>query len=157
MTKVSVPKSLVIEWHSVDVILGVKKVFRPASIGMYQILAKLIQAEGTTLYSDVCKLTAFGMRRTVHSSGRNLLFTSLLNNIIINHIKVFFNILLSALTPSVDEVIYHKQILCIPLRLMKVQESNGHCISLFIDFEKACDSGDNYCARHWILCNGEAV
>jgi hypothetical protein len=38
-----------------------------------------------------------------------------------------------------------------------MQESNGHCISLFIDSEKACGSGDKYCARHWILCNGEAV
>lgn len=104
--------------------------------------------EGITLYSDVCKFTAFGMR-TVHSSGRNLLFISLLNNIIIiNHVKVLFNILLSTVTPSVDEVIYIKQILCIPLRLMKVQESNGHCISLFIDFEKAFDSRDKYCARH---------
>lgn len=145
----SVPKSLVTEWHSIEFILGVKKVIRPASIVVYQILAKLIQEESITLYSDVCKFIAFGMRRTVHSSGRNLLFTSLLNNIIIiNHIKVLFNILLSTVTPSVDEVIYNKQILCIPQRLMKVQESSGHCISLFIDFENACDSGDKYCARH---------
>jgi len=75
--------------------------------------------------------------------------TLLLNNIIIiNHIKVLFNILLSTLTPSVDEVICSKQILCVHLRLMKVHESNGHCISLFIDGEKAYDSGDKYCARH---------
>jgi hypothetical protein len=88
---------------------------------------------------------------------------------------MLFNILLSTLTPSIDEVICNKQILCIPLRLMKVQggsnmtgtdlcvnrphtsrsylnhlvhESSGHCISLFIDYEKACDSGDNYSAIH---------
>ena len=84
--------------------------------------------------------------------------TLLLNNIIIiNHIKVLFNILLSTLTPSVDEVICSKWILCVHLRLMKVHESNGRCISLFIDGEKAYDSGDKYCARHWILCNDEAV
>jgi hypothetical protein len=53
--------------------LGVKKMMRPASIGVYQILAKLIQAVSITLYSDVHKLTAFAMRRTVHNSGRNLL------------------------------------------------------------------------------------
>ena len=68
----SVPKSLVTEWHSVEFILGVKKVIRPASIGIYQILAKLIQAEGITLYSDICKFTVFGMRRTVHSSAFHL-------------------------------------------------------------------------------------
>jgi hypothetical protein len=126
-------------------------VIRLASIGMYQILAKLIKQKVITLYCDVCKLTAFGMRRTVHSSGRNLLLhliIIIIIIIIINPIKLLFNILLSTLTPSIDEVIYNKQILCIPLRLIKMQESNGHCISLFIDSEKACGSGDKYCARH---------
>ena len=41
MTEVSVAKSLVIEWHSVEFILGVQKVIRPASVGMYQIFGKI--------------------------------------------------------------------------------------------------------------------
>jgi len=110
------------------------------------------------------------IRKNCHINGRALLLclymskgnklTETYRGISLLPIKcnIMAIILLSRLTPSVEEIIEDyqcgfrhnrpnaNQIFCIHQILKKKWECNRRVRQLFIDFKKACDSGERYCA-----------
>jgi len=108
----------------------------------------------------------FGSRKNCHSSERNLLLYLFIIRVIklTNNYrgtsptayKILSTILISSLTPHVDKITgdYQcgfwrntttDQIFCVHQILEKKWEYKGTVHQLFIDSEKACDSGEKYC------------
>jgi hypothetical protein len=57
----------------VKVEIAIRKLKSYKSPGTDNILAEMIKAGDETLYSEIHRLTVYGIRRKCHSSGRNLL------------------------------------------------------------------------------------
>jgi hypothetical protein len=73
---------LVPEPSLVKVEIAVEKLKSYKSPGTDQIPAKMINAGGETLSSEIHKFILYGMRRSCHSSGRNLLLYQFIKRVI---------------------------------------------------------------------------
>jgi len=98
---------------SVKIKVTIEKPKRYKSPGIDQILAELIQAGGDSyVMKSRNLLILFGIRNNCHTSGRNLLsyvFIKRVIKMLPTTYKLLLTLLLSRLTPYVDEIIWDYQ------------------------------------------------
>jgi hypothetical protein len=73
---------LVPESSLVEVEIAIEKLKRYKSPGTEEILAKLMEAGGETLHSEIHKLVLYGIRRNCNRSGRSLLLYQFIKRVI---------------------------------------------------------------------------
>jgi sorting nexin-29 len=165
-TEIHSAEPLVPERCSFEVENAIGKSKKYKSPGIDQILAELIQAGGNTLCSEIQKLINFIWNEEelpeqwkesvivpIYKKGDKMDCSNYRGiSLLSTPYKILSNILLSRLTPYVDEIIGDHQcgfrrnqsttdqIFCIRQILEKKWEYNGTVHQLFIDFRKAYDS-----------------
>jgi len=146
---------------------GIENLKRCKSPGSNQILAEPIQA-GVVHYVLVSTnlFILFGIWKSCHSSGNNLVvpiykewwwkwLQLLCRDITVtNCIRNFKSTLLLRLIAYIDEIIGYRQHVCrctISIADHIFWNDSGTVHQLFVDFKKACDSGETYCTTFSLL------